>query len=86
MARTKVTEIPDAGYDWFAPSGQGEAVMTPELLQLAGEILDRYDNESGDAPQHTAASPGYFRRILGDLGGRGDESVCVVLPVKPGRG
>ena len=79
---TEVTEIPDAGYDWFAPSGQGEAVMTPELVELADEILDRYDHDGADVPERRASSPSYLRRILGVLGGRGERSVCVMLPMK----
>jgi hypothetical protein len=88
MSPAKVKDIPDAGYDWFAPSGQGEAVLTPELSRLAGEILERYSqfgNEKVDVPRHTVARRGYFRRILRSLGGRDDEPVCVVLPMPKAR-
>ena len=29
----------DAGYDWFVPSAQGEDTLTPQVRELAQEIL-----------------------------------------------
>lgn len=59
MPPTSSSAIRDPGYDWRAPSAQGEDTLTPEVRRVAGEILGDEEPET-----HGAGRVGCIRRRL----------------------
>jgi hypothetical protein len=59
-AMSASTAVDDPGYDWFAPSVQGEASPTPELDGLARRILNDRHDAGADSVR---TKVGFLRRL-----------------------
>ncbi len=74
-----ITTSTDPGYDWFAPSVQGEAILTPEIERIADEILAQYDHEDGVTVGPRGRADGVLA-VLTRLFGRRQKSIRLTLP------